>query len=161
MNECLFILLDRICLHNSTAFQSIFYYYTTAPIYCQYFFGYSKNFTRWSKYTILHLTKDSKLDNVNKKLLNDVIKYREVLNDDLWGSFRTDIGPRRFEKVMAAVSRINMNITDTKVSIDLKRILRLPSTLHSKVSMKSTLIKNIETFDPFDDAVPNFVFERK
>ena len=54
-----------------------------------------------------------------------------------------------------------MNITDTKVSIDLKRILRFPSTLHSKVSMKSTLIKNIETFDPFDDAVPKFVYERK
>ena len=120
-------------------------------------FGYSKNFTKWSKYTILHLTKDSKLDNVNKKLLNDVIKHRDVLKDDLWGAFRADVGPRRFEKVMAAVSRINMNITDTKVSIDLKRILRLPSTF----SMKSTLIKNIETFDPFDDAVPNFVFERK
>ena len=61
---------------------------------------------------------------------------------------------------MNAISRINMQITDTKVSIDLKRILRLPSTLHSKVSMKSTLIKNIETFDPFDDAVPKFVYER-
>ena len=79
---------------------------------------------------------------------------------DLWGMFRSNIGPIRYKKVMNAISRINMQITDTKVSIDLKRILRLPSTLHSKVSMKSTLIKNIETFDPFDDAVPKFVYER-
>ena len=124
-------------------------------------YGYSKNFTKWSKYTILHLTKDSKLDNVNNRLLKDVLKSRYHLEQDQWGLFRGDIGPIRFNKVMSAVARINMNITDTKVSIDLKRILRLPSTLHSKVSMKSTLIKNIETFDPFDDAVPKFVYERK
>ena len=124
-------------------------------------YGYSKNFTKWSKYTILHLTKNSKLDNVNKKLLNDVLKHRHVLEDNAWGAFRSKIGPIRYNKVLSAVARINMNITDTKVSIDLKRILRLPSTLHSKVSMKSTLIKNIETFDPFDDAVPKFVYKRK
>lgn len=124
-------------------------------------YGYSKNFTKWSKYTILHLNEKSKLDNVNKKLLKDVLKFRHFLEEDQWGLFRGNIGPRRFDKVMSAVARINMNITDTKVSIDLKRILRLPSTLHSKVSMKSTLIKDIETFDPFDEAVPKFVYERK
>lgn len=129
----------------------------------QYFvipYGYYRNFTNWSKYTILHLTKDSKLDNVNAKLLKDVIKHRHFLEEDNWGSFRNEIGPIRFNKVTSAVSRINMQITDTKVSIDLKRILRLPSTLHSKVSMKSAVIKNIETFDPFDKAVPKFVYER-
>ena len=51
-------------------------------------FGYSKNFTKWSKYTILHLTKKSKLDNVNDKLLKDVIKHRTVLEDNQWGLFR-------------------------------------------------------------------------
>ena len=123
-------------------------------------FGYPKNFTRWSKYTILHLRRSSKLDDVNNQLLRDVLKHRNLLQEDLWGMFRSNIGPIRYKKVMNAISRINMQITDTKVSIDLKRILRLPSTLHSKVSMKSTLIKNIETFDPFDDAVPKFVYER-
>ncbi len=124
-------------------------------------FGYPKNFTRWSKYTIQHLTKNSKLDDVNDKLLKDVLKYRHFLEEDSWGMFKSKIGPRRYDKLINAVSRVNMNITDTKVSIDLKRILRLPSTLHSKVSMKSTLIRNIETFDPFDEAVPQFVYERK
>lgn len=123
-------------------------------------YGYSKNFTNWARYTILHLTKDSKLENVNAKLLKDTLKYRHFLEDNQWGVFRGKIGPIRYNKLVSAVARINMNITDTKVSIDLKRILRLPSTLHSKVSMKSTLIKDIENFDPFDDAVPKFVYER-
>ena len=90
-----------------------------------------------------------------------MLKYRHFIEEDSWGMFKSKIGPRRYDKLINAVSRVNMNITDTKVSIDLKRILRLPSTLHSKVSMKSTLIRNIETFDPFDEAVPQFVYERK
>ena len=94
-------------------------------------------------------------------MLKDILKYRYFLEDNQWGLFRGNIGPIRYKKVVSAVAKINMQITDTKVSIDLKRILRLPSTLHSKVSMKSTLIKNIETFDPFDKAVPKFVYERK
>ena len=46
------------------------------------------------------------------------------------------------------------------VTIDTKRILRLPSSLHYKVSMKCMALKNIETFDPFSKAVPRFVDER-
>ena len=124
-------------------------------------FGYPKVFTAWSKYTLLHLTEKNKLDNVNAKLLKDKLKHRKLLEEDQWGLFRNKIGPIRYKRLIEAISKVNMNIADTKVSIDLKRILRLPSTLHSKVSMKSTLIKNIETFDPFDDAVPKFVYERK
>ena len=55
------------------------------------------------------------------------------------------------------MAEIHKELCDTKVSIDLKRILRLPSTLHYKVSMKCMSIKNIETVDPFDDAVPKFI----
>ncbi|MGZ7120201.1 MAG: DNA primase catalytic subunit PriS, partial [Methanobacterium sp.] len=47
-----------------------------------------------------------------------------------------------------------------KVTIDLKRILRLPSSLHSMVSMKCMEVKNIDSFDPFKDAVPKFVLEK-
>lgn len=124
-------------------------------------YAYPKNFTKWSKYSIQHLTKKNELTNVNKKLLNDTIKNSSLLDENQWGLFRANIGPIRYEKLINAIAMLNMNIADTKVSIDLKRILRLPSTLHSKVSMKSTYIKNIETFDPFDDAVPKFVYERK
>ncbi len=124
-------------------------------------YGYPKNFTKWAKYTIMHLDKDSQLEDVSKSALKEVLKNRHLLKDDIWGLFRANVGPRRYPKIINGVSRLNMSLTDTKVSIDLKRILRLPSSLHSKVSMKSTLIKNIETFDPFDDAIPEFVYDRK
>ncbi len=62
--------------------------------------------------------------------------------------------------MVKGIASLNLTLVDAKVSIDLKRILRLPSSLHSGVSMKSTLIKNLETFDPFQDAVPKFVYER-
>jgi len=71
------------------------------------------------------------------------------------------IGPQRFQKLIRSIASLNMALVDAKVSIDLKRILRLPSSLHSMVSMKCMEVKNIETFDPFKEAVPKFVYERK
>ncbi|RAP49104.1 MAG: DNA primase, partial [Methanosphaera sp. rholeuAM270] len=70
------------------------------------------------------------------------------------------IKPTRYDKLVRMIAGINHEICDAKVSIDLKRILRLPSTLHYKVSMKCTAINDIESFDPFDDAVPKFVDEK-
>ena len=83
------------------------------------------------------------------------------LEGDNWGQFKNDIGPRRYRNLVNAMARVNLATIDAKVSIDLKRILRLPSSLHSKVSMKCMEVKNRETFDPFDKAVPKFVYERK
>ncbi|HEC88087.1 MAG TPA: DNA primase catalytic subunit PriS, partial [Thermoplasmata archaeon] len=51
---------------------------------------------------------------------------------------------------------INAGLADGKVTIDTKRILRLPSSLHSKVSMICKLVKNWESFDPLKEAVPKF-----
>lgn len=124
-------------------------------------FGYPQVFTDRVKYSILHLNKDSKLDDVNKKLLNDVLKNRHLLEDDKWGLFKNQIGPLRYKKVVKGIASLNMSLVDAKVSIDLKRILRLPTSLHSIVSMKCTEVKNMETFDPLRDAVPKFVYERK
>jgi DNA primase small subunit len=58
------------------------------------------------------------------------------------------------------VAKINAGIVDGKVTVDLKRILRLPSSLHSKVSMICCVVGNPDTFDPLNDAVPLFVRER-
>lgn len=124
-------------------------------------FGYPKVFTDRVKYAILHLTEDSKLDDVNGKLLKDVIANRNLILRNEWGLFKTNIGPIRYKKVIKAIASLNMGLVDAKVTIDLKRILRLPSSLHSKVSMRCTEVKNIETFDPFKEAVPKFVYERK
>ncbi|MGB9937165.1 MAG: DNA primase catalytic subunit PriS [Methanobacterium sp.] len=124
-------------------------------------FGYPNVFTNRVKYAILHLNEESKLNEVNKKLLKDVLKYRNLVEKDKWGLFKNNIGPQRYKKVIKGIASLNMSLVDAKVSIDLKRILRLPSSLHSKVSMKCTLVKNIETFDPFKEAVPKFVYERE
>ena len=124
-------------------------------------FGYPNVFTERVKYSILHLNEHSNLDEVNKKLLKDVLKYRPLIEDNNWGMFKNKIGPLRYKKVINGIASMNMSLVDAKVSIDLKRILRLPSSLHSMVSMKCTEVKNIETFDPFKEAVPKFVYERK
>jgi DNA primase small subunit len=124
-------------------------------------FGYPNVFTERVKYSILHLNEHSNLDEVNKKLLKDVLKNRHLIEDNNWGLFKNKIGPLRYKKVVNGIASMNMSLVDAKVSIDLKRILRLPSSLHSMVSMKCTEVKNIETFDPLKEAVPKFVYERK
>jgi DNA primase small subunit len=123
--------------------------------------GYQKIFTDRVKFNIQHLVGNEKLDGINPKLMKDIMAARHHLEGDNWGQFKNDIGPRRYRNLVNAMARVNLATIDAKVSIDLKRILRLPSSLHSKVSMKCMEVKNRETFDPFDKAVPKFVYERK
>lgn len=123
--------------------------------------GYSKIFTDKVKFNILHLVGNEKIDGINPKLMKDIISSRHHLKNNNWGLFKRDIGPRRYKNLVESMARVNLATIDAKVSIDLKRILRLPSSLHSKVSMKCMEVKNRESFDPFDKAVPEFVYERK
>lgn len=123
--------------------------------------AYPAVFTDKVKYNILHLRGDETIDGINPRLLKDLIKNRKYLIDDKWGAFKEKIGPRRYKDMVNAMARVNLATIDAKVTIDLKRILRLPSSLHSKVSMKCVEVKNPETFDPFKYAVPKFVYERK
>lgn len=69
------------------------------------------------------------------------------------------IGPKTFRQLLEFLVRLNSEFTDGKVTIDTKRILRLPSSLHSGVSMKCMLVRDIERFK-LEDAVPKFVRER-
>jgi len=123
--------------------------------------GYPAVFTKRAEHAILHFTGEETLENVNKKLLKDIIKHRELVKNGEWGLFKKNIGPRRYKNFVEGLSKMNMGLVDAKVTIDLKRILRLPSSLHSKVSMRCTEVNNIETFDPLKEAVPKFVMERK
>ena len=111
--------------------------------------AYPAIFTEKVKYNILHLKGDEKLDGINNRLMKDIVNNRDYLYDDDWGSFKQAIGPRRYKDMVNAMARVNLATIDAKVTIDLKRILRLPSSLHSKVSMKCVEVKNPETFDPF------------
>ncbi|MCL2114733.1 MAG: DNA primase catalytic subunit PriS [Methanobrevibacter sp.] len=123
--------------------------------------GYTKLFNKRVKRNISHLTGQEKIEGINPKLMKDTIKNSYFLNDNQWGSFQGQIGPIRYKNLLNAMARVNLTTVDAKVSIDLKRILRLPSSLHSKVSMKCVEVKNPETFDPFKEAVPKFIDERK
>lgn len=123
--------------------------------------AYPALFTKRLKLNIQKLTGIEKIDGINPKLLKDIIKFRQFLDENEWGLFKSKIGPIRYKNMVYAMSCLNLAQVDAKVSIDLKRILRLPSSLHSKVSMKCVEVKNPETFDPFKYAVPKFVEERK
>jgi len=122
--------------------------------------GYRNLFNRRVKRNILHLTGQEKIEGINPKLIKDSIKNSYLLDNNQWGSFQGQIGPIRYKNLLTAMARVNLSTVDAKVSIDLKRILRLPSSLHSKVSMKCVEVKNPETFDPLKQAVPKFVDER-
>ncbi len=124
-------------------------------------FGYPQVFTERTKYALLHLNESTEMEGVNKKLLKDVVNYRKFIENDDWGLFKSKLGPIRYQRLIKSIASLNMGLVDAKVSIDLKRILRLPSSLHSMVSMKCMEVNNIEDFDPFQDAVPRFVLERK
>ena len=123
--------------------------------------AYPKVFTDRVKFNIQHLAGTENIDGINPKLLKDIIKNRDLLEDNQWGIFKSKIGPIRYKKMVEAMARVNLTTIDAKVSIDLKRILRLPSSLHSKVSMKCVEVKDREWFDPLQDAVPKFVEDRK
>ena len=123
-------------------------------------FGYNKVYTNWFKYTVNHLQKDKMYNGQNRKLKLDIIKRKELVNTNQWGLLRGEKGTRRYDKLQNKIAAINRRLYDTKVSVDTKRILRLPSTLHYKVRMKCMSIKNIEKFNPYDNAVPEFVLER-
>lgn len=65
------------------------------------------------------------------------------------------MGPRNFQRLLEFITKLNSGYTDGKVTIDTKRILRLPSSLHSGVSMKCIPVRNLESFS-LEDAVPKF-----
>lgn len=69
------------------------------------------------------------------------------------------LSTKTLQKLLESLARFNSEVTDGKVTIDTKRILRLPSSLHSAVSMKCMVVRDIEGFSP-DQAVPKFLRER-
>lgn len=66
------------------------------------------------------------------------------------------IGSKSFKKLVQLLTRLNSEYTDGKVTVDKKRILRVPSSLHSTVSRKCVEISDIDSFS-LDDTVPDFL----
>ncbi len=93
----------------------------------------------------LYERKDEILDDLDS---NKITILKEVLGEKLTESF------------LNYLYKAQIAILDAKVTVDIKRILRLPSSLHSTVSMKCMLIKDLKSFSPFRDAVPRFMKEK-
>lgn len=122
--------------------------------------GYHRVFTERAGHVLLHLRGDEDIEDVTARTVKTAVRNRDLILEDRWGDFKAVIGPRVYPRLVKGISKINMRMLDAKVTIDLKRILRLPTSLHSKVSMICMEVRNPETFDPLKSAVPRFVHER-
>jgi len=67
---------------------------------------------------------------------------------------------KNYTAFLEGLSKVNASMVDARVTVDIKRILRLPTSLHSKVSMVCTPVRDLESFDPLKHAVPRFARER-
>jgi DNA primase small subunit len=103
---------------------------------------------------------------IGKKTTDRLIENREQIAELIKKGKAVDInevfgviGQRKaLSKVFPFFAELNLRLIDGKVTVDTKRILRLPSTLHSGVSMKCTIIRDMEHFS-LDDAIPKFMRE--
>ncbi len=91
---------------------------------------YSKKFGRYKRY-ISYIKKILSIDDLNSMRRSKI--FRELIND---------------------VVKVNREILDSKVTVDLKRLIRLPSSLHSKVGLICKEVKNLYKFNPIYDARP-------
>ncbi|CAI1492498.1 DNA primase small subunit PriS [Thermococcus nautili] len=98
-----------------------------------------------------------------RKLLSDKSRERIVrsfVERGLLASFPSGVGYKTLIRLFSISSTFSKAYFDGRVTVDVKRILRLPSSLHSKVGLITTYIGpdegKLERFNPFRDAVPEF-----
>lgn len=86
--------------------------------------------------------------------------YEGFVRRGLLTAFPQGIGYKTLAKLFALSSTFSKAYFDGRVTVDVKRILRLPSSLHSKAGFVSTYIgpdeRKLRRFNPFKDAVPEF-----
>ncbi|WP_457742682.1 DNA primase catalytic subunit PriS [Thermococcus sp.] len=98
-----------------------------------------------------------------RKILSEESRERIVrgfVEKGLLASFPSGIGYKTLIRLFSISSTFSKAYFDGRVTVDVKRILRLPSSLHSKVGLITTYIgsdeRKLEKFNPFRDAVPEF-----
>ena len=126
--------------------------------------GYSAIFRRrviW----ILERIKKENLVMLPTTVSNRAIKHKESIIKALVEKDRVALnnlmGEKRLVALLSFLATLASSLTDAKVTMDEKRIIRLPPSLHSKVSMKCMVVEDPERFDPLRDAVPDFTRRRK
>ncbi len=102
---------------------------------------------------------------LNKSQVERLLENREEIYENfvrrgLLTAFPQGVGYRSLTKLFALSSTFSKAYFDGRVTVDVKRILRVPSSLHSKVGLVTTYIgpdeRKLERFDPLRDAVPEF-----
>lgn len=117
--------------------------------------GYPAAFRRMAALTLskvkeLKMRGGSHILEKRESIVDALIKRDKVTLEEL-------VKKKALEYLFQEISLLNAESVDGKCTIDIKRILRLPTSLHSKVSMICTVIKDWEKFDPLKDAAPQFV----
>jgi DNA primase small subunit len=136
---------------------SIFDYVTGSKVPQDLFMvkGYPAAFRRM---TALNL---SKVKELKMRGGTTILKARESIVDALLMrdkvALENLVKKKALEALLQEIALLNAESVDGKCTIDIKRILRLPTSLHSKVSMICTVVEKWETFDPLHDAVPRFL----
>jgi DNA primase small subunit len=96
-------------------------------------------------------------ENILADIDND--RVRELKN-----TFGERIGEKKKKSTENFLEHVYMgyvNLMDAKVTVDTKRILRMPPSLHSKISRKCIEVKDLGSFDPEKDSIPSFISEEK
>jgi DNA primase small subunit len=126
--------------------------------------GYSAIFRERASWILERMSKET-LSNlpttVSRRALGKKDEIIRALLDQDRVTLNTVMGERRLGALLGYLATLAASLTDAKVTMDEKRIIRLPSSLHSKVSMRCMLVDDPENFDPLEDAVPDFVGERR
>ncbi len=127
--------------------------------------GYSRVFRKRALRTLENLDEEELTEGgissaPARKLIKEKNRAKSLIEKgDLEGikDFK-GIGKKSFKRLLQLITRLNSEYTDGKVTVDKKRILRVPSSLHSTVSRKCVDISDIDQFS-LDDAVPDFLEE--
>jgi len=120
--------------------------------------GWTKRAAR-SLYEILNEISEEELANwnINRKVAKIIAANREELalgwmGEKTWRLPR-GVGQRTWRMLLQkAVERAAVKV-DTVVTTDIHRLIRIPETLNGKTGFRASEVNNIESFDPFRDAL--------
>jgi DNA primase small subunit len=94
-----------------------------------------------------------------KKIFEKSNLILENIQNNKVNELKDTLGPKSTQNFLEHVYMGYINLMDAKVTVDTKRILRLPSSLHSKISRKCIHVEDLKNFEPEREAVPEFARE--
>lgn len=95
----------------------------------------------------------------SRKIISElpILVQQEWKNEILWGEFEDWFGIEDVhwqEIIKRVVRRAAMDsLTDTVVTTDIHRLIRLPETLNGKTGLRAIPVADLDKFDPFHDPI--------